>query len=56
MMIKNTFTRTNKKRTTLGHCIEQTEADQRLGAPARELTQYPHRGSKLHKQPPHCLV
>jgi len=27
MMIKNTFTRTNKKRTTLGQCIEQTEAD-----------------------------
>lgn len=44
MMIKNTFTRTNKKRTRIGHCIEQTEADQRLGAPARELPQYPTEG------------
>ena len=31
MMIKNTFTRTNKKRTTLRQCIEQTEADIGLG-------------------------
>ena len=27
MMIKNTSARTNKKRTTLGPCIEQIEAD-----------------------------
>ena len=27
MMIKNTFTRTNKKRTTLGQYIKQTETD-----------------------------
>lgn len=86
MMIKNTMTRTNKKRIRrssgvvdphrrrhgagagvivtslervldpLGQRIEQAEADSGLAASTRELPQYPHRGSKLHKQPPHYLV
>ncbi len=41
------------------HARSMHQADQgrhRLGAPARKLPQYPRRGSKLHKRPPHYLV